>query len=203
MKKIIGTSAFTNGFYNKDRFLISLFFLFGIGILIGSVGAGRSSESENSILYQIYNSYITLKSEQSFLELFLGTFTSEFIFLFAGYVSGLCAIGIPILYLIPFIYGIGKGVIFGFLYTSGGFLGILNAFLFHSIQYTVFALLIIVSLKKSFKMSKKTFARLNSDTCDNDKLTLKSYNKFYIVVLIMCVLLCIIDALMFKINIFN
>ena len=203
MKRIIRTSAFTNGFYNKDRFLISLFFLLGIGMLIGAVSAGNNASSENSILYQIYSSYNQAKSEQSYVQLFLNSFISEFAYLFVCYVVGLCAIGTPVIFIIPLIYGIGKGIIFGFLYVKNGLLGIFNIILFSSVQNVGLLLVIIVALKKSYKMSRQIFKNLFSDNSLSNGLTFKKYNHFYLLILLISIALCLIDALMFKINVFN
>lgn len=203
MTKIIRTSALANGFYNKDRFLISLFTLLGTGILIGSVAAGSNASNENSLIFQIHNSFIQSKTEQSFLELFWEAFLSEFLYLLVCYISGLCAIGVPFLFIIPLTYGIGKGIIFGFLYATSGFAGILNGILFHSVQGTGLALLIIIALKKSYKMSRQTFITLSSNSCSDNILTFKKYNQFYIIILIISALFCSVDALLFKINIFS
>ena len=202
MTKIIRTSAFTNGFSNKDRFLISLFLLFSVGILIGSVAAGSNATDKSSLLFQINSSHAQSKAEKSFFELFWNTFLSEFFYLLICYVSGLCAIGIPILFIIPLIYGIGKGLILGFIYAKGGFLGILNGFLFHSIQGTGGSILMIIALKTSYKMSRQTFKNLSSTPNEEKLLTFKKYNKFYIIILIINALFCTLDALMFKVNIF-
>ena len=203
MAKIIRTSAMSNGFYNKDRFLISLFFMLGIGILIGSIASGSNFSNENSILFKMHNSYIQSRSEQSFLELFWGVFLSEFLYLLICYILGLCAIGIPFLYAIPLIYGIGKGIILGFLYAEGGFSGILNSILFYSVQGVGLSSVLIIALKKSYKMSLQAFSSINSSSRNAKNITLKKYNQFYIIILLIAVLFCAGDALMFKINVFN
>lgn len=203
MAKIIRTSAMSNGFYNKDRFLISLFFALGIGILIGSIASGSNFSNENSILFKMHNSYIQSRSEQSFLELFWGVFLSEFLYLLICYILGLCAIGIPFLYTIPLIYGIGKGIILGFLYAEGGFSGILNSILFYSVQGVGLSSVLIIALKKSYKMSLQAFSSINSSSRNSKNITLKKYNQFYIIILLIAVLFCAVDALMFKINVFN
>lgn len=203
MTRITRTSAFPNGFYNKDRFLISLFLIMGLGIFIGSVTAGNNAENKSSILFQIHSTFIQNKLDQSFLQLFWSAFLSEFLYIIVIYISGVCAIGIPILYIIPLIYGIGKGIVLGFLYATNGFYGVLNAILFHSIQTTCLILLTISALKKSYTMSRQTFFKLNSNVEENNVLSFKKYNQFYIVILLLCIVFCLIDALMFKLNIFN
>lgn len=203
MRKIIGTSASINGFYSKDRFLITLFFLLGTGILIGSVAAGSNASDESSILFRIHSSFTQGKTEKNFLELFLDTFLSEFLYLLVCYISGLCAVGIPVLFIIPLIYGMGKGIIWGFLYANEGLFGIINGLLFHSVQGVGLMSLIIIALRKSYKMSCRTFASISSNVCDDIAPTFKKYNQFYVIILIISILFCLIDALMFKINIFS
>ena len=203
MTKIIRTSAHSNGFYNKDRFLISLFFLFGTGLLIGSVTAGDNFSDKNSVLYQIYNSFIQTKTTQSFLQLFWSAFSSELLYLLVCYISGLCAIGIPILFTIPLIYGIGRGIILGFLYANSGFMGVINCVLFYSVQGVGLTSVIIIALKKSYKMSKQAFANLKLSSGNDNLITFKKYNQFYLIILVISALFCLLDALMFKINVFN
>ena len=202
MTKIIRTSANINGFYNKDRFLISIFLLLGIGLLIGSVAAGSSAADEKSILYQINAHYTQSKSQHSLLQLFGERFISAFTYMLICYVSGLCAIGTPILFLVPIIYGIGEGIILGFIYANNGFNGVLNGVIFHSLQETCLLLLLIVALKKSKKMSRQTLNALSPNYSDNNAITFKKYNQFYIVIIIITAIICILDALMFKVNIF-
>lgn len=198
MKRIIRTSAFKNGFFNKDRFLISLFFLFGIGLLIGSVSAGSYSNEPDSVLNRIWNSYMENRATQSVFLSFLSTFSSCFIMLFYSYILGVCALGIPFLYIIPVFDGIGKGIILGFIYTNQGLIGFLKSLLFVLPQNILLCLILIFSINHSYRMSRQMYFNIRAIQFDEPFISFKKYNQKYIFFLICSIICAFFDALLFE-----
>lgn len=200
MKRIIGTSAFKNGFLKKDRFFLSLLVLLGIGIFIGAVTAGTNSADSESVLSRIWSSYMEKRLEQSIAACFFGSFFSAFVLLALSYILGMCAIGEPFLYTIPIIDGIGKGIIFGFVYVKYGFLGLLKSLLLIAPQNVLFCLILIFSLKRSVSMSRQTYNTVRGIQQTEVFLSFKKYNQYFIILLIGMIICSIIDALMSRLS---
>ncbi len=200
MKRIIRTSALQNGFFNKDRFLISLFIVFGIGLMIGSVAAGTSSADENSVLNRIWSSYIYNRSEQSIAACFFSSFFSCFFMLLAEYILGVCAVGVPFLYVIPAIYGIGKGIIIGFIYAKYGFIGLIKSLFLIVPQNVIFCFIIILALNQSVKMSRQMFCVVSGLQSTEPFISFKKFNQKYIFLIVGASLCSIIDALLSRFN---
>ncbi|MEE1279765.1 MAG: stage II sporulation protein M [Oscillospiraceae bacterium] len=196
MKRIIRTSALQNGFFNKDRFLISLFVVLGIGLMIGSIAAGTSSADDSSVLNRIWSAYIYNRSEQSVAACFFATFSSCFFMLLAAYVLGVCAVGIPFLYLIPAIDGIGKGIIIGFVYAKYGFIGLIKSLFLIVPQNVIFCFVIILALIQSVKMSRQMFCSVSGLQSNEPFISFKKYNQKFLFLIIGASLCSIIDALL-------
>ncbi len=195
MKRIIGTSALKNGFLSKDRFLISLLFTFCSGILIGSVALGTSYADKAAVLNRICESYIYSRQEQSVFASFFASFSSCFVMLLSAYVLGVCAVGIPFLYIIPFVDGIGKGTIIGYIYAKFGYAGLLKSTLLVIPQNTIFCFLILMAVRFSLKMSYQIFCNISSIQQSHPYICFKKYNQRYVFLIIVSIICSFIDAL--------
>ncbi len=199
MRRIIRTSALKNGLFTHNRFFISVFWLVGIGVLIGAVAIGTFYNSENTLITGICEGYFEKRAEQSIFSCFAGTFFSSVFILFLSYMLGLCAAGVPILYSLIVFDSIGKGVLFGFLYLKYGFLGILRSLVFLLPQNILLCLLVIFAVKFSIKMSKQ----MHNILCDSkaildNHISIKTYNSKYLLYLLGIGIVSIFDALMSK-----
>lgn len=198
MKRIIRTSALKNGFLSKDRFLISLLFTLCMGILIGSVALCTGYTDKDAILNRICDSYIHSRQEQSIFLSFFASFSSNFIMLLSAYVLGVCGVGIPFLYIIPFIDGIGKGTIIGYIYAKFGYAGLLKSILVVIPQNVAFCFLILIAVSLSLRMSYQTFCNLSSIQSNSSYISFKKYNQKYVFLIIASICFSFVDALIWR-----
>ncbi|MBQ8868516.1 MAG: stage II sporulation protein M [Oscillospiraceae bacterium] len=197
MKRIIRTSALKNGLFSHNRFFISVFWLIGVGILLGSAAAGMFSDYENSFVNGVWQAYFLKRETGSIFSCFVGTISSSFLTLALSYLLGLCAIGTPFLYLTLVFDSVGKGLVFGFLYLQYGFLGILKSVVFLLPQNVLICLLFVYAINFSVKMSKQMYCLLSDDKITVDyHLNFKKYNQKYLFFGFCLVLISAFDALM-------
>lgn len=90
---------------------------FALGMLIGA-----SSLNNESILFektsQIIESYTLLKSDQGILMNFCNSLTVSAVFVFINLFLGFSMIGYPLLLFLPFLRGLGIGMVCGYLYSA-------------------------------------------------------------------------------------
>lgn len=196
MKRIIRTSAFKNGLFNKDRFFISLFLLVGIGIFIGTVTAGTNANSSESVVNSIWNAYIEERKTQSIAACFFGSLSSAIFVFVLSYILGVCAVGAPFLYATIVFDAIGRGMIFGFLYLKYGFLGFLKSLIFFMPQNVLMCILILAAVRHSIKMSKRMFCFVSERSEESNHLSFKKYNQRYLFFAILAVIISFFDAIM-------
>ena len=190
MKRIIGTSAFKNGFLGEDRFLISLILLFGMGLLAGSVAVSSSGE----YLKDIWQGYVIRCKSQKIVSLFFDSFFSLGFVIVINYVLGHCAIGKPFLYVVMLLYSVGKGVMFSSFYMEYGFIGVLKTILLFGTQNCLMALLLVISSKTSAEHAKQIFDFGYKGK--ENALNLRKYNGKYAIYGLIAAVLCFIDAVL-------
>ncbi len=197
MKRIIRTSALKNGLFSHNRFFISVFWLVGIGILLGTAAAGMFSGDDNSFVNNVWQTYFLKRETGSIFSCFVGTISSSIMVLLLFYLLGLCAIGSPFLYLTLVFDSVGKGLVFGFLYLQYGFWGILKSFVFLLPQNVLICLLFIYAVNFSVKMSRQMRCLLSDNNMTVDyHLNFKKYNQKYLFFGFCLVLISVFDAIM-------
>lgn len=195
MKRIIRTSAFKNGFFLNDRFFIVLFVLFSVGLLIGSAAAGAGATDETSVLTRIFTTYFREKAAQNFLTLLLSTFFSNLLTLAIAYALGVCAVGAPLLYLLPVWDGIGRGLIFGFLYLKLGFFGFLKTLLLVAPQNVLLGGTLLLAVRLSHDMALQTFGEVRGVSGSTAYCPYRKYNQRYLFLTFSLMFGAILDAL--------
>ncbi len=90
---------------------------FAVGIIIGA-----ASLNNESILFekisQIIESYTLLKADQGILMNFCDSLTVSAVFVFINLFLGFSMIGYPLLLFLPFLRGLGIGLVCGYLYSA-------------------------------------------------------------------------------------
>ncbi len=202
MKKIIKTSVFKNGFFSKDRFLISLFAIYALGIFIGTVAAASAVTEQNSALYSILNLYFSSRFNSSIASCFLEGATSSLIMMLFNFLLGLCALGLPFIYIIPAIDGIGKGLTVSFLCVNYGFIGILKSVILIIPQNALISFFLILSARQSVDMSRQLYSMLNTKNQCDKTISFKKFIQTQLIFLAVMLICCIIDAFLSRFSSF-
>ena len=101
-----------------------LLLLFAFGILLGTYILKHNGELMDTIIANAFNDYIEAKKDKSIAANFIDSIKINLIFIIISFVLGFCAIGTPLISLIPVVKGIGIGVICGYLYLKYNFSGL-------------------------------------------------------------------------------
>ena len=97
---------------------IILFSLFICGIIIGSVTVIKGDSEFKEIIKSFTENYIKSRNELNFLRLFGSTVIEYTVFPLVCFLFGLCAVGLPVIYSIPLIYGLISSIIVTFFVST-------------------------------------------------------------------------------------
>ena len=176
-----GTSSRASGRKNLSFFALLLLFL--VGMIYGVLMLKGIDTYGWMKLYT--GEYFSALGERTLLQSFLTSFSSLFLYLLASYLLGFCAVGQPVILLLPFFRGLGLGAFMGYLYVSYGFRGV-GYCLLVLLPAAVIALLgILIACRESLRLSILLFSSfvLGKGT-PNGRGIMKLYNLKY---LILCI----------------
>jgi hypothetical protein len=112
-----------NGYYQRQtqrshRKEIVLFLFFFAGLAVGAIAVRKNSSLLLDRLLSLFENYSVVKAGQSAAVNFSNALFKQIILLLTTFCIGLCAVGLPFLYLLPFGYGTGVGLVSAFLYKT-------------------------------------------------------------------------------------
>lgn len=114
----------SSGSFGEKRHEIALFLLFIVGLVIGTITIRKSSSALLERLLSLFQDYCIVKSTQSIGVNFCSAVFRHILLLCTVFCTGLCAVGVPFIYLFPLLYGCGVGVIGAYLYKAYALKGI-------------------------------------------------------------------------------
>lgn len=172
--------------------LVSLFFS---GMIIGAISVKHTDNMLNARLVIMFSDYTMLRTTQSFFQTFINSFSVCLLFLLVVFTSGLCAVGAPIIAIVPLFRGIGIGVVSGYLYStysmSGA--GYCMTVIFPSAIISTATLLF--GCNESFIMSYEIYNIISGKTQNKHGNLLKKYSIRFSILLIIMLLSAIIDTI--------
>jgi hypothetical protein len=127
----------------------------------------------------------------------LGYFGTDFLFMLAAFLLGLCAAGLPFLLLLPVLRGMGTGVVSGWLYMTYGLPGVGYSVLVLCPAAVVSVLIMLAYCKESMLMCGD-MALVITGKQDKMESSLRLYVTRYLVLLLVTVLAAALDALCFS-----
>ncbi|NLA73306.1 MAG: hypothetical protein GX848_05690 [Clostridiales bacterium] len=177
-----------------------IFFLFLLtGLIIGVICIKYGVKSFVDLAANIFEQTRLESSEKSIAGLFFSSLLSSICFLFAAFIIGLCAVGIPFLPIIPFIKGLYFGALGGYMYSTYGVTGIGYCAL---ITYPAAAIMItalIYGCTESMMMSADICGILLNKTIGmNNKDALKLYCIRYSILALIIIVAAIVYTALFK-----
>ena len=101
---------------HRKEFVLFLFFF--AGLALGAFAVRKNSSQILDRLLSLFQNYAAVKGEQSAAVNFSNALFRQLILLLSTFCIGLCAVGMPFLYLVPFAYGVGSGLVSAFLYKT-------------------------------------------------------------------------------------
>ncbi len=97
---------------------IVMFLFFFCGLLLGAFAVRNNSSPLLDRLLSLFENYSVVKAGQSVAVNFSNAVFKQIILLLFTFCIGLCAVGMPFLFLVPFVYGTGVGLVSAFLYKT-------------------------------------------------------------------------------------
>ncbi len=157
----------------KMLFLTGVFIL---GTLCGVILNSTSSQTVSDKLASILKSYMEARNTESFFMGFLHSMLSSFILAVITFFMGLSSFSVPFIVLIPYIRGLGVGMLAGFLYSTYALKGVGYCMLMIIPYTTISVLALILCCRESMRMSieiSRVFKK------NNAKSSLKGDFKLY------------------------
>lgn len=177
-----------------------LIYIFLIIFLSGLIFGAISIKYNNAIcenIGQVYLSYISKKETRSDFSLFINSFLIWSAGIIFTFFAGLSAVGIPVVGIIPGLFGYLIGTISGYLYETYllkglGYCGII---IFPSAAIALSA--ITFACKESLKMSKMMLSLLNNGR-DRHHLSFKDYCLKYLIYILLCAAAALSETITFN-----
>lgn len=132
--------------------IIVILILFALGVIYSLISYQSAHNGESSLLSMLAKQY-EIKATQTFLDCFYNSLLTNGIYFLAVFLAGLCAIGLPVLISVPFIYGMTAGFQITYLYMTYQAKGIGYAALMVAPMALFFGLILLFATEQGTIMS--------------------------------------------------
>lgn len=138
----------------KNRRILIMMLLFAAGMIIGALSLKKADSYLSGAFSDMFSVYIRSKSGQSLGMNFINSLAVNAAFMLAAFVFGLCAVGLPLICILPIIRGVGIGMLSGYLYSNFALrgLGYCVLVIYPGLIPAIFALLLACSAGINFHM---------------------------------------------------
>lgn len=178
----------------KNRRILIMMLLFAAGMIIGAVSLKRADSYLSGAFSDMFSVYIRSKSSQSLGMNFINSLALNAAFMLAAFVFGLCAVGLPLICILPIIRGVGIGMLSGYLYSNFALrgLGYCVLVIYPGLIPAIFALLLACSagINSSYEM----LLSLSSVKAQRGEGSIKIYCMRFLIICILIVLAAVTDA---------
>lgn len=182
-----------------DYEIIILFTLFFCGVILGVFLVKSCDNDIRKLLTEILKNYISEKSDCSFLACFSGILFFMLFFVFSGFIFGLCAVGTPLIWLLPVIFGGISGCYVSLMLINYGIKGLFYCILVDLVVYAITTATLVKCCCESTRLSVDLFS------CIAGKGNIKSncmFNEYVLNYLVLCIPIIIgalISTFLFKV----
>ena len=175
---------------------LALLGLYAIGLFLGAKTAGYAAFGWQERLLELLRAQRLGRTGLSPFGSALSYFGTDFLFMLAAFLLGLCAAGLPLLLLLPILRGVGTGVVSGWLYMTYGLRGVGYSVLVLCPAAIVSVLIMLSYCKESMLMSGDMLLVLHNKQ-DKMESSLRLYITRYLVLLLVSIPAAALDALCF------
>lgn len=181
---LIFKTADVTKFIAQNYRIILIVLIFMIGIVVSMLCFDYVKNSENSII-QILAQQYEIKETQTIKSCFINNMTMFSIYICSIFLCGVCALGIPVIPVFPFIYGINVGYQVTYLYTTYGAKGVGYTALMVVPISAIFTLIMIFACNEALSMSTDIFTCIQDNK--KSKIDLLVYVKRFAIFLVITV----------------
>lgn len=184
---------------NWDFETIILFTLFLCGVILGVFLIKNCSDDIKNLLARVVSDYISAKSQNSFTVCFSGLFILVLIFIFFSFMFGLCAVGTPLIWLLPIIFGAFGGGYVSILLMNYGLKGLLYFVIVDMVCYAITTATLMNCCCESTKISVNLFSCIAGNNNLKNACLFKNYALNYLVLCVPVALSAVLSTILFKI----
>ncbi len=141
-----------------DRLLVLLAVLYFLGVVLGTVLYCTADPDKTKIIDGIIGDMITARSEQSFREILVNSFSGAFLLLLVCFFLGYCVISAPIEMLVPMFRGLGAGAAAAAMYRMYGLHGAAASALLIVPNAVFSAFVLIIAARESVRFSAALYS---------------------------------------------
>ncbi len=184
---------------NLDCETIILFTLFLCGIILGAFLIKNCGDEVKNALSTLLRSFFSAKSESGFLACFSGVLFFLLLFILIVFLFGLCAVGTPLVWLVPIIFGIFCSGYVSLMLINFGVKGLFYFVMVDLFPYAITTATLVKCCCESTKISINLFSCLAGDNTLKGNNLLKDYILNYLILCVPVLIGAIISAFCFKI----
>lgn len=177
---------------NSRIYFLTAFF--AVGIIIGAVVINRNSDIIEK-LSNLIDSYTVLKSGQGIMANFCNSLSVGALFLATGIFFAFSLLGYPIIMCLPFLRGMGMGIVCGYLYSVYKLTGLGYSLLIIYPGAIVSTFAFILACNDGCEYSKNAYAKSIQGRGQFEKNETKVFLLRQLIFLGICAASAIIDAL--------
>lgn len=165
-----------------------------LGIISGVVMQILSETLYNNCS-SIYGSFLEINSSGSLFEILAGNFISNIVYVVFPMFFSLCAAGFAIMYIFPFIKGLGVGAICAYIYATYGISGIGYCFsiIFPTTLIQFFG--IILSCNEGYHMASDILSVIRKENTAEEGIKINLFFLRYLIIIIIMFLGSLVYAL--------
>lgn len=178
---------------------IILFTLFLCGIIIGVFVIKNCNDDIKNAFCTLLRNYISAKSDCGFLSCFSGTLVFLVIFVVAVFLLGMCAVGTPLVWCVPVIFGLICSGYVSLMLISYGIKGILYFVLVDLLPYAITTAVLVRCCCESTGLSVNLFTCIAGDNSFRGRNAFKEYAFSYLILCVPVIMGALISAVCFKI----
>jgi len=181
----------------KDSWRICLLLtLFITGLIIGSFVIKNNNSLLINQIEQIVKNSVTEKSSSSFIKNFFDFLLPNTVYLILSFTFGFCAVGIPLISLLPLIKGFGMGIIGAYIYQAFAIKGVCYCLLIFFPAQIISSAVLIYACNEGFYMASELFNALRIKQISKEKDFIRVYLTRFVILLSFLLIASFTDSLL-------
>ena len=184
---------------NFDFETIILFSLFLCGVILGAFLIKNCEGEIKNALCMVIKNYISAKCDCGFIACFSGFVVFLLIFILIAFLFGLCAVGTPLVWLVPIAFGIICSGYVSLMLMNYGLKGLLYCIMVDLLPYAITTATLVKCCCESTKISVNLFSCIAGDSVLKGKNLFKEYIISYSILCIPVIIGALISTFCFKI----
>lgn len=184
---------------NIDCETVILFSLFLCGVIIGAFLIKNCDDEIKNALSALLRSFFSAKAENGFITCFSGTLVFLLVFIFTAFLFGLCAVGTPLVWLVPMAFGGICSCYVALMLVNFGLKGLLFCIMVDLLPYAITAATLVRCCCESMRISVGLFTCLWGNSALKGRNLFKDYALNYLILCIPVVVGALISCFCFRI----